>query len=61
MLSTKQRVSDLEKWMDRQDSINILKDRIDSLRKELEAIKDCLGITVETYKIFAMRTKEEKS
>ena len=57
-MKLRERVDHLEKWYDRQVVIDSLKSNVTQLEKELSALKDYLGIRIETYKVIAMKKEE---
>lgn len=59
-MKLRERVTHLEKCFDEQIVIDRLRENVDSLKKEMEAVKDYLGIKVETYRVLATPTDPNK-
>lgn len=59
-MNLKEKVAHLERCYDDQVVIARLREDVNSLRKEMEAVKDYIEIRVESHKVIAISTKPSK-
>lgn len=58
-MKLRERVAHLERWYEKQETIEALKTAVRHLENELSAIKDYFGIEIETHKVI-VRKKERR-
>lgn len=59
-MKLRERVAHLEKWYEKQETIEALKAAVQHLEKELSAIKDYFGIEIETYKVMVIKKERRQ-